>query len=104
MQVRGEVDTGTVERLTGALKAGTAAALAHPLRVLVVDLTGVTYFGSAGLNALLDCVEGGDVSGIAVRVVADNAEVLRPIEVTKLDAVLRPFRTVADALAAGEAG
>ncbi len=31
-------------------------------------------------------------------VVATNAEVIMPIEVTKLDNVLRPYRTVTDAL------
>ena len=38
--------------------------------------------------------------GVAVRVVADNPEVIRPIEVTKLDNVLRPYPTVAAATAA----
>ena len=36
--------------------------------------------------------------GSSVRVVASNAEVIMPIEVTKLDKVLRPYQTVTDAL------
>jgi anti-sigma B factor antagonist len=100
--VSGEVDTGTVQRLAAALQAATADALAHPSRALVVELNEVTYFGSAGLNALLDSVETGGGRGVTVRVVAANAEVTRPIEVTKLDDVLRPYPTVADALASSE--
>lgn len=73
-------------------------AQAHPARVLVVELDDVTYFGSAGLNALLGCTERGGAHGVAVRVVATNAEVTRPIEVTGLDKVLRPHRTVDEAI------
>ncbi|WNG89237.1 anti-sigma factor antagonist [Mycobacterium sp. ITM-2016-00317] len=102
VHVGGEIDTGTVQRLTAALQAATADALARPSRVLVVELNDVTYFGSAGLNALLDSVEAGDGRGVAVRVVAANAEVIRPIEVTKLDEVLRPYPTVTDALTSSE--
>jgi len=36
--------------------------------------------------------------GVSVRLVASNAEVIMPIEVTKLDNVLRPYQTVTDAL------
>lgn len=102
VHVGGEIDTGTVQRLTAALQAATADALARPSRALVVELNDVTYFGSAGLNALLDSVEAGDGRGVAVRVVATNAEVIRPIEVTKLDEVLRPYPTVTDALTSSE--
>jgi hypothetical protein len=38
--------------------------------------------------------------GVSVRLVASNAEVIMPIEVTKLDIVLRPYQTVTDALSA----
>ena len=58
----------------------------------------MTYFGSAGLNAVLGCYERGVSDGVAVRLVASNAEVIMPIEVTKLDTVLRPYQTVTDAL------
>lgn len=102
LQVRGEVDSGSVGQLAEALRTAVAAAAAHPVQMLIVALDDVTYFGSAGLNALLDCAESGRVDGVAVRVVAGNAEVIRPIQVTKLDKVLRPHRTVADALASTE--
>lgn len=95
---KGEVDSSTVDLLVTALDAAVLEAQAHPARVLVVELDEVTYFGSAGLNALLGCSERGVAQGIAVRLVANNTEVARPIEVTRLDTVLRPYRTVAEAI------
>lgn len=94
----GEVDSGTVDELGDALAAGLVAAGGPPARMLVVKLDDVTYFGSAGLNAVLSCYEQGLAEGVAVRVVAGNAEVVRPIEVTKLDGLLRPYPTLTDAL------
>ncbi|MCV7073972.1 STAS domain-containing protein [Mycolicibacterium rufum] len=98
--VRGEVDSNTVDQLVSALDDGLQASASAPVRTLVIELANVTYFGSAGLNAVLGCYERGLAEGVAVRVVATNPEVVRPIEVTKLDAVLRPYPSVADALAA----
>ena len=94
----GEIDSGTVDTLISYLDAALEAAIAHPSRVLVLELGDVTYFGSAGLNAVLGCYERGLADGVAVRLVASNAEVIMPIEVTKLDDVLRPYQTVTDAL------
>jgi anti-anti-sigma factor len=98
--VRGDVDSNTVDRLVSALDDGLQASASAPARALVIELARVTYFGSAGLNAVLGCYESGLADGIAVRVVATNPEVVRPIEVTKLDRVLRPYPSIADALAA----
>jgi anti-anti-sigma factor len=95
--VKGEVDSSTVESLTRALDDAVAEAQTRPARVLVVDLDDVTYFGTAGLNALLECVERGSAHDVTVRLVAANADVRRPIEVTGLDNVLRPYPTVAEA-------
>jgi anti-anti-sigma factor len=94
----GEIDTSNVATLASQLAAALTAAADNPSRVLVVELGEVTYFGSAGLNAVLTCYEQGLAESVAVRVVAGNAEVLRPIQVTKLDTVLRPFETVTAAI------
>lgn len=94
----GEVDSGTVYTFISHLDTALEAASNHPARVLVIELVDVTYFGSAGLNAVLGCYERGRSDGVAVRLVATNAEVVRPIEVTKLDGVLRPYQTLTDAL------
>ncbi|OBA85682.1 anti-anti-sigma factor [Mycobacteriaceae bacterium 1482268.1] len=98
VSAEGEIDSSTVDILISHLETALEAATAHPARLLVLELSDVTYFGSAGLNAVLGCYEKGLADAVAVRVVASNAEVLMPIEVTKLDKVLRPYRTVKDAL------
>ena len=94
----GEIDSGTVDTLVSHLDAAIEAASDHPTRLLVLELGDVTYFGSAGLNAVLGCYERGLSDGVKVRLVASNAEVIMPIEVTKLDKVLKPYQTVTDAL------
>jgi anti-anti-sigma factor len=91
LSAAGEIDSSTVDHLRGQLDAAFQAAQAHSARMLVVELGHVTYFGSAGLNSILDCHERGRSDGVTVRLVAN-------IEVTRLDGVLRPYPTVADAL------
>lgn len=102
VRVQGDVDSNTVDTLRGHLTAAIEAAAGHPARLLVLDLQDVTYFGSAGLNAVLDCHDAGSSEGTAIRLVADHPFVLRPIEVTNLDRILRTFPTVADAVAHGD--
>lgn len=97
--VGGDIDTATVETLATNLDTALNAASEYRRRLLIVDLDEVTYFGSAGLNAVLGCHETGLARGVAVRLVASAAEVIRPLQVTQLDAVLRPYPTVSDALA-----
>jgi anti-sigma B factor antagonist len=92
LAVDGEIDAMTAPRL----RASVAEALRRlDGRPLVVDLTGVTFLGSPGLQVLLDC------AGETLRVVVDhNRPVTRPIELTGLDAVLPLFSSVPDALGA----
>ncbi|MEO3756964.1 STAS domain-containing protein [Mycobacterium sp. B14F4] len=102
VSVGGEVDSGSVPTLMPHLDAALEVAGAHPTKLVVVEMGKVTYFGSAGLNAVLECHEKGSSAGVAVRVVAPNPEVSRPIEVTKLDKILRPYMTVAEAIAGSD--
>src|SRR5581483_1784792 len=85
VQAKGEVDSSTVGNLTEQLHAALQQAKDQSDRLLIVDLQAVTYFGSAGLNAVLDCHRQGLKTGTPVRFVADNGLVVRPIEVTNLD-------------------
>ena len=93
VSAEGEIDSGTVDTLITYLDAALEAASDHPTRLLVLGPGDVTYFGSAGLNAVLGCYERGLSDGVQVRLVASNAEVIMPIEVTKLDNVLKPYQT-----------
>jgi anti-sigma B factor antagonist len=98
VRVQGEVDSISVGELSSQLTAALELAAAHPARLLILDLQPVTFFGSAGLNAVFDCRERGRGAGTSVRLVADNDYVIRPLEVTKLDRVLEVYRTLDDAL------
>ena len=98
VRVEGDVDSSTVGELAAHLAAGLQLAATHPARLVIVDLQPVTFFGSAALNAVLDCHENGKQTGTAVRLVADHGPVLRPIQVTELDRILEVYPTVSDAL------
>jgi anti-sigma B factor antagonist len=99
VRVQGDVDSITVGELSSQLTAALELAATHPARLLVIDLQPVTFFGSAGLNAIFNCRELGLAAGTSVRlVVADNDYVLRPLEVTKLDQIFEVHRTLTDAL------
>lgn len=98
VRVEGDVDSSTVDSLSGACAAALRDAATHPAHLVVIDLQGVNFFGSAGLNAVLDCHEAGAAAGTAVRLVADHARVLQPIQVTELDRVFDICPTLADAL------
>lgn len=94
----GEIDSSTAGELRSELVSALQQAGGHDARLLIVDLNGVTYFGSAGLNAVLDCHKQGLRAGTSVRLVADNGLVVRPIQVTNLDSLLELYSTLADAL------
>ena len=98
VRVQGDVDSSTVDLLTPHLAAALRVAAKHPARLVIVDLQPVTFFGSAALNAVLDCHEGGKETGISVRLVADHDRVLRPIQVTELDRILDIYPTLSEAL------
>jgi anti-anti-sigma factor len=98
VHAKGEVDSSTAGELSSQLEAALQQAESQASRLLIVDLQGVTYFGSAGLNAVLDCHKRGLQAGTSVRLVADNGLVVRPIEVTNLDSVLELYPTLLDAL------
>lgn len=98
VRAKGEVDSSTVNQLVSSIDVALRQAATHPARLLVIDLQELTYFGSAGLNAVLDGHRQGAETGIAVRLVADNDLVVRPIEVTNLDSVLELYPTLSDAV------
>lgn len=98
VRVKGEVDSSTVDELIGRLTSALQLAGTHPARLVVIDLQPVTFFGSAALNAVLDCHEHGKETGTSVRLVADHDQVLRPIQVTELDRILEIYATLSDAL------
>ncbi len=63
VQAKGEVDSSTAGDLTAQLDAALQQAGSQASRLLIIDLQAVTYFGSAGLNAVLDCHRQGRTPG-----------------------------------------
>ncbi|BCZ21110.1 anti-sigma factor antagonist [Mycobacterium senriense] len=98
VSVKGDVDSSTVGELAAHLTTALGLASAQPVRPVVIDLQAVEFFGSAALNAVLDCHEDAKAGGTAVRLVADHDQVLRPIQVTELDRVFEIYPTMSAAL------
>jgi anti-sigma B factor antagonist len=98
--VTGEVDLDTAPMLHAAIRSAIERTAGQ---ALIVDLTTVTFLGSAGLAALVDAARVSDARREPLRIVVDsNRPVIRPILVTGLDDVLALFHTVEEALRAGK--
>ncbi|MBA2473796.1 MAG: anti-sigma factor antagonist [Pseudonocardiales bacterium] len=94
--VVGEVDLLTAPRLLAAVSDALERAGSHPV---VVDLSEVSFLGSAGLAALVDAAVADEGRREPLRVVVDHTRpVIRPLEATGLDQVLQLYRSVEDAL------
>lgn len=98
VEVTGEVDLDTAPRLREAIAVALDEAADGPC---IVDLTAVTYLGSAGLTALVDATREAAARQEPLRIVVDaNRPVIRPIEITGLDRVLHLYHSVEEALSA----
>ncbi|WP_433869212.1 STAS domain-containing protein [Saccharopolyspora sp. CA-218241] len=94
LAVSGEIDMVTAPRLQAEL---TAALDQRPAR-LVVDLTEVALFASAGLSALVAAYEQAR-SQTTLRVVAPHSAIARPLQLTGLDRKLGVCASRDEALA-----
>ncbi len=94
--VAGEIDLSTAPDLHAALTVALRDAGAGGC---VADLTAVTFLGSPGLTALLNATQEAEQRREPLRIVVDsNRPVIRPIEITGLDQVLRLYHSVDEAL------
>jgi anti-sigma B factor antagonist len=66
------------------LQATLLKALRQAPRLLTIDLSGVTFFGSAGVTALVWVSQHREAAGKHVRVVATSRIVTGPLELTGL--------------------
>lgn len=87
VRVDGEVDMVTAP----AVESQVVALLKERPSVLVIDLTGVRFFSSAGLAVLALAHREAD-EHTELRIVANDSAVLRPLELTGLteDLAIRP--------------
>lgn len=81
LHVSGELDGCTVERLQELLHHRLTACM----RTVVLDLSGVTFFNTAGLDLLQQCQQRAEHREVSFRVVRDRDDrVLRVLEVLDL--------------------
>jgi anti-anti-sigma factor len=99
VRAAGEMDQETVPALRTELQ--TAIALATPPFPVVVDLSGIEFFGSAGLNELLRQQRRAADARVPLRIAAAHRAVLRPLTASGLDQVLECYPDVEQALRAG---
>lgn len=97
--VRGEIDYPTADQLRRHLEQSTDALGS---RVLVLDLSAVTYFGSVALAILLETAEALTERSPVLhpfRVVVDqNMPVIRPIQIGGVQSLIRLHHRLDDAL------
>ncbi|MDQ4105111.1 MAG: STAS domain-containing protein [Actinomycetota bacterium] len=91
--VTGEIDTLTAPKLASFLNTQLSAA-----RVVVVDLDGVEFLGSAGLSALFEANELASREDRALRLVCHSRIANRALEATELREQFIFADTVPDAL------
>ncbi|HEY0636793.1 MAG TPA: STAS domain-containing protein [Pseudonocardiaceae bacterium] len=80
LRVFGEIDLSSRSAFTRQLDA----LLRDSVRTAVLDLRGITFFGSAGLAALVDAHGTATDRGVTLRVVSDSRTVLVPLDITGL--------------------
>jgi anti-anti-sigma factor len=97
VSVRGELDLATVPVLRERLDSfGEVSESPSPL---VIDLSAVTFIGSAGLALLVELHNRCDERGTLMALVVAGSVVPRAIQVTALDQVFAVHATVEDAIA-----
>ncbi|GAB1511576.1 STAS domain-containing protein [Actinophytocola sp. KF-1] len=86
VRVTGELDSITADTLSATLT--DAEAVVSPPAPVVVDLTGVTFLGAAGLSVLVEHHERCAAIGSALLIVPGSKAVRRAMTVTGLHARL----------------
>lgn len=102
-------DGALICALAGDLDLDSMAEVQQPLReavasgpqLLCVDLSGVAFCDSTGLNLLLQLRLDAEQAGVPLVLAEPNPQMSRLFELTGAGAVFRVFETVEEACAAG---
>lgn len=94
LRVAGEIDLLTA----GVLRERLREEIDPANRAIVLDLTEVTFLGSAGLSEIVSAARAGADNGMTICLVATNRAVLRPLEITGLLSLFTVCDTVDAAL------
>jgi anti-sigma B factor antagonist len=92
--------SGEVDMLTAPSLRAVVAAELDDCTVLVIDLAGVGFLGSAGLAVLVEASHEAQRRQVELRLVAGGRSVRRPLEITGLAEVLTTFPSRDDAVGA----
>jgi anti-anti-sigma factor len=95
VRVFGELWSSNIE----AFNEAVLPLLDQPARLVVIDLTGVSFIGSQGLSAILSLSRRVASMGVELRVVAPPSPVRDAFEATQMHRVLKVYDTVASVLA-----
>ena len=93
-RLRGDLDIAA----TAAVREGLAGLLGPGVRLLIIDLSGVSFCGAAGLAVLIGTQRRAAARRITVRVAAPRPHTARLLRITGLDRSLRVCATLADAV------
>ncbi len=74
-------------------------AIAHPARLLLLDLAGVSFCDARGLSAFVRIANRADAAGCGFGLIAPRPPVAKILRISGLDSRLPVFATVDDALA-----
>ncbi|HUK69420.1 MAG TPA: STAS domain-containing protein [Streptosporangiaceae bacterium] len=91
--VQGELDLATADNLYSTGRA----AIARHARLLLLDLAGVSFCDSCGLNAFVRIANEADAVGCRYGLVAPQPLVVKVLRITGLDQRLPVFPTIAEA-------
>ena len=99
VRLSGEIDIATTEFAAEAIRA----AIAPPARLVLIDVSAVTFCSSAGLGNLVEARQLAGQHGIDLALVGVGRPVDRPLTITGLGREFRIYASVDDALERGEA-
>jgi anti-sigma B factor antagonist len=94
LHVDGDLDLLTAPSLDGEI----TKLLTDSSGALILDLSGVPFFGSSALAVLIRAVETAGTRGVRLLLVASNRAVLRPLEVTRTADLFSIYDSVESAL------
>ena len=95
LHARGELDLATASSLT----ARGCAAIARHARLLLLDLTGLSFCDAYGLSAFVKIANHADKTGCRYGLIAPRPLVAKVLRITGLDQRMPVFATIDDALA-----
>jgi anti-sigma B factor antagonist len=93
VRVRGELDLATADSL---YQRGRAAIRRHA-RLLLLDLTGLSFCDSCGLSAFVRIANEADAVGCRYGLIAPQPLVVKILRITRLDHRLPVFATIDEA-------